>query len=137
MTWFSKYTVITSGGFSLINLILRGKYVYVTFFFTLLYPRYHVFSELSLATTIAVLASVSCYYMTSFDYGGKNAMYILLVDAIWAILCLIVYSIIAWDGGWLDLFVFTFEELVIAVFLNIRGDGFSLITITLMGVGKP
>ena len=31
------------------------------------------FSKLSLATVIMVLKPVSCYYMRSFNYGGKNA----------------------------------------------------------------
>ena len=31
------------------------------------------FSKLFLATTIMVLTPVSCYYMTSFNYGGKKA----------------------------------------------------------------
>ena len=31
------------------------------------------FSKLSLATAIMALTPVSCYYMTSFNYGGKEA----------------------------------------------------------------
>ena len=31
------------------------------------------FSKLSSATAIMVLTPVSCYYMTSFNYGGKKA----------------------------------------------------------------
>ena len=31
------------------------------------------FSRLSLATTIMALTPVSCYYMTSFNYDGKEA----------------------------------------------------------------
>ena len=31
------------------------------------------FSKISLATAIMALTSVSCYYMTSFNYGGKEA----------------------------------------------------------------
>ena len=31
------------------------------------------FSKLSLATAIMALTSVSYYYMTSFNYGGKEA----------------------------------------------------------------
>ena len=31
------------------------------------------FSKLSLATTMMALTPVSCYYMTSFNYGGKKA----------------------------------------------------------------
>ena len=30
------------------------------------------FSELSLATAIMVLTPVSCYYMSSFNYGSKR-----------------------------------------------------------------
>ena len=30
-------------------------------------------SKLSLATTIMALTPVSCYYLTSFNYGGKEA----------------------------------------------------------------
>ena len=30
-------------------------------------------SKLSLATAIMALTPVSCYYMTSFNYGGKKA----------------------------------------------------------------
>ena len=31
------------------------------------------FSELSLSTTIMTLTPASCYYMTSFNYGSKEA----------------------------------------------------------------
>ena len=31
------------------------------------------FSELSLSTTIMTLTTVLCYYMTSFNYGSKEA----------------------------------------------------------------
>ena len=31
------------------------------------------FSKLSLGTAIMALTPVSCYYMTSFNYGGKKA----------------------------------------------------------------
>ena len=31
------------------------------------------FSKLSLATAIMALTPVLCYYMTSFNYGGKEA----------------------------------------------------------------
>ena len=46
----------------------------VTFSFTLLYLQYHVFSELSLATTIVVslFISVSWNEITLFNYGGKK-----------------------------------------------------------------
>ena len=33
-------------------------------------------SKLSLATTITAFTPVSCYYMSSFNYGGKNARYV-------------------------------------------------------------
>ena len=39
----------------------------------MLYLQCCVFSELSLATTLTVLTPVSCFYMTSFNYGGKEA----------------------------------------------------------------
>ena len=45
----------------------------VTFFFTFLYISCRVFRESFLATTITLLTAVSCYYMTSFNYGGKKA----------------------------------------------------------------
>ena len=32
-----------------------------------------MFPELSIATTITVLMPISCYYVTSFNYGGKKA----------------------------------------------------------------
>ena len=34
------------------------------------------FSKLSLATAIMALTPVSCYYMISFNYGGKKARYV-------------------------------------------------------------
>ena len=48
------------------------RYVSVTFSFSLLYLQCHVFPKLSLATTIAILTHVQCYYMTSFNYVGKK-----------------------------------------------------------------
>ena len=70
--------------------MVRGKYVSVTFStlstfstsllsltFTFYYFHYllylYVFSELPLAITITVLTLISCYYMTSFNYGDKKA----------------------------------------------------------------
>ena len=44
-----------------------------TFCFTSFYLQCHVFSELLLATTVTMLKSVPCYYLTSFDYAGKKA----------------------------------------------------------------
>ena len=38
----------------------------------LLYLQCLVFSKLFITTTIAVLAPVSCYYMTPFNYGGNK-----------------------------------------------------------------
>ena len=97
-------------------------------------------SKLSLVTAIMVLTLVSCYYMTSFNYGGKKARD---VD----VTCKCHLSNIIPDsigdnlsGVFLHYFVF--------VFFKKRGDnhylpqhkrdGFScLIIITPMGLGKP
>ena len=60
------------------------------------------FSKLSLATAIMVLKPVSCCYMTSFNYGGKEARDVGLTSRCHLsniILHLIVSSMIVWDGG--------------------------------------
>ena len=68
------------------------------------------------------------YVSASFFF--TSILCVLLVDVTWAIFCLIVSSMIAWDGGWLRGFLKNGLP-------QHRGDGFSLITITPMGVGKP
>ena len=64
-------------------------------------------SKLSLATAIMALTPVSCYYMTSFNYGGKKARDVgltcrcrlsnIMPDST---------SVIAWDGDNLTFFSF-------------------------------
>ena len=93
------------------------------------------FSKLPLATAIMVLTSVSCYYMTSFHYGGKktrdvgftcrhhlsNIMPDIFYDSMeWGITCLFYILII------------------IIIILRVIANGFScIIIITSMGLGKP
>ena len=68
------------------------------------------FSKLSLATAMMALTPISCYYMTSFNYGGKKGKDVSLTcrchlrnimsDSIfydsmgWGINCYFVYSFI-------------------------------------------
>ena len=70
ITWFRKFTV--ENVVSLIS-VVWGKYVSITFLFTLIYLQCCVFSESFIATTIMMLTPPSCYHMTSFNYGGKKA----------------------------------------------------------------
>ena len=69
------------------------------------------FSKLSLATAIMALTPVSCYYMTSFNYGGKETRDVgltcrchlsnIMPDNIfydsmgWGITCLFFFRVIA------------------------------------------
>ena len=94
------------------------------------------FSKLSLATAIMVLTSVSCYYMTLFNYGGKKARDVgltyrchlsnIMPDSIF-------YDSMEW--GMTQFFLFFFRGGNCCLPQH-RRDGFSLITITPMGVGK-
>ena len=95
------------------------------------------FSKLSLATAIMALTPVSCYYMTSFNYGGKKSRDVgltcrchlsnIMPDSIfydsimgWGITCLFFHN---GDNHCLP---------------QHKRDGFScLIIITPMGLGKP
>ena len=82
-----------------------------------------MFRESFLATTIKVLTPVSCYYMTSFDYGGKRARDVGL--ACRCHLSNIMRNSIFYDSmGWgiSQFFLFSFFSLgvVIAVFLSIE-----------------
>ena len=101
-----------------------------------------MFSEFSLATTITVLTSVSCYCMTLLNYGDKKTR-----DVGFTCKCNlsnIVPDSIFYDsmGWWITQFL-----LLLLLFSFLRGgnrclpqhrrDGFSIITITPMGMGKP
>ena len=99
-----------------------------------------MFSELSLATNITVLTPVSCYLMASFTNGGKNARNIgllcrchlnsIMPDSIF-------YDSMGWgmiQGFFVFLCLFVFSGVVTAVFCR---NGFSLIAIIQVGVGKP
>ena len=87
-----------------------GKYVSITFSFTLLYIECRVFSEFSLAAaTITLLTLVSCYYMTLFSYAS---------DVGFTCKCHLsnIMSMIVWDGGD-SVFIL---GVVIAVFFTIE-----------------
>ena len=93
-----------------------------------------VFSELSLATTSTVVKPVSCYYITSFNYGGKKAR-----DVGYACrryMSNIMPNSIFYDSMGRRITQFFSLAVVISLHHHIK-DGFSLITITPMGVGKP
>ena len=101
------------------------------------------FSKLSLATAIMVLKPVSCYYMTSFDYGGKKARDVGLT-------CRSHLSNIMPDSIFHDSMGWGMTQLLLMLLLLLlflrggnrclpqyRRDGFSLITLTPVGMGKP
>ena len=100
---------------------------------------YRVFPESFLATTITALTPASCYYMTSLNHGGKKPRDVgltcrchlsnIMPDSIF-------YDSMGWRMTQLLLLLF-FLGVVIAVFFSIERDGFSLITITPVGMGKP
>ena len=80
-----------------------------------------MFTELFLATTITVLTPVSCYYMISFNYGGKKERDVGLNCR--CHLSNIMSGSIFYDSmGWgmtQFLFIF-FLGMVIAVFLSVN-----------------
>ena len=105
-----------------------GKYVSVTFFFRLFYLQCHQFSELSLAITIAVLTPVSCYYVISCNYCGKNARVVgLTCRCHLNNIVLSVSFVIIWDREWGGN----------CCLPQHWRHGFRLITMTPIGVGKP
>ena len=80
-----------------------------------------MFTELFLATTITVLTPVSCYYMISFNYGGKKARDVGL-NCICHLSNIMSDSIFYDSMGWgmtQFLFIF-FLGMVIAVFLSVN-----------------
>ena len=78
-----------------------------------------MFPESFLATTITVLTPVSCYYMTSFNYGGKKARDVGLTCR--CHLSNIMPDSIFYDSmGWGIVIVVFFLGVVIAVFLSIE-----------------
>ena len=96
------------------------------------------FFKLSLATAIMALTPVSYYYMTSFNYGGKEARDVgltcrchlsnIMPDSIF-------YGSMGW--GITFFFFFNFKGDNHCLPQHIR-DGFScVIIITLMALGKP
>ena len=96
------------------------------------------FSRLSLATTIMALTPVSCYYMTSFNYDGKEARDVGLT-CICHLSNIMPNSIFYDSMGWgiTCLFLFFFEGDIHCLPQHKR-DGFScLIIITPMALGKP
>ena len=84
-----------------------------------------------------MLTPVSCYYMTSFNYGGKKARDVgltyrchlsnIMPDSIF-------YDSMEW--GMTQFFLFFFRGGNYCHPQH-RKDGFSLITITPVGMGKP
>ena len=82
-----------------------------------------MFYELSLVATITVSTPVSCYYVTSFNYGGKKARNIglncrchqsnIMPDSIF-------YDSMGWGMACFCFFLFAFLGVVIAVFLSIK-----------------
>ena len=90
-----------------------------------------MFPGLSVATTITVLTSVSCYYMTSLNYGGKMAKDEGLTCRFH--LSNIIPDSIFYDSMKCGMTHFFPLEAVIA---EHRKDGLSLIYITPVGVGN-
>ena len=99
-----------------------------------------VFPESFLATTIMVFTPVSCYYMTSFNYDGKKAGDVGLT-------CRCHLSNVMPDSIFYDSMGWGMTQLLLLLLFFLRGgnrclpqhrrDGFSLITITPVGMGKP
>ena len=93
-------------------------------------------SNLSLATAIMALTPVSCYYMTSFNYGGKKARDVGLTCR--CHLSNIMPGSIFYDSmGW-GITCRFFLKGDNHYLLQHKRDGFSCLSIiTLMGLGKP
>ena len=93
------------------------------------------FPKLPLATTIMTLTPVSCYYMTSFNYGGKKARDVGLTCR--CHLSNIMSNSIFYDSmGWgITCLFFKGDNHCLS---QHKRDEFScLIIITPMGLGKP
>ena len=95
-----------------------------------------MFPELSLATTITMLMPISCYYVTSFNYGGKKARDVSLT-------CRSHLSNITPDSIFRDSMGCGVTQVLLFFFRSSNGclpqhrrDGFSLITITQVDVVK-
>ena len=98
-----------------------------------------MFPESFLATTITVLTPVLCYYMTSFNYSDKKAM-----DADFT--CRYHLSNFSPDSIFCDSMGWGMTPFFLLFFFLLRGgnrclsqhtgDGFSLVTITTVGMGK-
>ena len=95
------------------------------------------FSKFSLATAIMALTPASCYYMTSFSYGGKEARDVGLTCR--CHLNNIMPDSIFYDSmGWVITCLFFFFKGDNHCLPQHKRDGFScLIIITLMALGKP
>ena len=93
-----------------------------------------MFPESFLVTTITVLTPVSCYYMTSLNYGGKKAR-----DVGFTCRChlsnIMSHSIIYGCMGWV--MTQSFFRGGNPCLPQHRRDGFSLIIITPVDMGKP
>ena len=99
-------------------------------------------SKLSLATAIMALTPVPCYRMTSFSYGGKKVRDVGLT-------CRSHLSNIMPDSIFHDSMEWGMTQLLLLLLLLLflrggnrclpqyRRDGFSLITLTPVGMGKP
>ena len=79
-----------------------------------------MFSELTLVTFIAVSTPVSCYYMT-LNYDGKKARNVGVTCRLLVVVFMIFYCILFLTGGNRS-------------FLQHRRSGFSITTITTIGV---
>ena len=99
-----------------------------------------MFPESFLATTITVLAPVSCYYMTSFNYGGIKTRDVGLT-------CRCRLSNIMPDSIFYDSTGWGMTQLLLLLFFFFlrggnhclpqhRRNGFSLVTTTPVGMGK-
>ena len=95
------------------------------------------FSKLSLVTTIMTLTHVSWYYMTSFNYGVKEARDVGLTCRFH--LSNIMPDSIFYDSmGWGITCLFFFFKGDSHCLPQHKRDGFScVIIITLMALGKP
>ena len=113
-----------------------GKYVSVTFFFTFLYISCRVFRGSFLATTITLLTAVSCYYMTSFNYGGKKTRDVGLTCK--RHLGNVMHDGIFYDsmGSGITLLLFFLRRNGNCCLPQNRRNWFSLITITPLHLGK-
>ena len=99
-----------------------------------------MFPESFLATTITVLTPVSGFYMTSFNYRGKKERDVGLTCRYHlrnVMLDSIFYDSMGWGMTQLLLLLLFFLRGGNRCLPQHRGDRFSLITITPVGMGKP